>query len=389
MNASKPGVDGHGIQNIERLKATPINSELLKIAWERQKVYSRNASASQTRFYTLRRLISVLNVATIFLSIIHTEVSDFEQTTGDLLILLPILISGLLAFAVKYDRGNNWLLLRGNAEALKTEIYYYLTGVGEYSKRRDEVLAHKIKLISERLKGSTVHQGSLRPFEEEVWERGLLSRLNRAICGTVGDRYGALRRALLGGSATSGSYKPVENLLPAAYIPHRLEAQFNWYRQKSRQFDRELQVFQAFIYTFGGLGTLLAALGEQAWVATTTAMAGALINYLEFKRVESTLVGYNQTADALYDIRTWWKSLTAKQQGNWKNFELLVQGTEETIRSEHTSWLHDMQDKLAQIYGQTDLDDGPLDENGEDNKAEGQDEAGGDRSASQPLTPSP
>ncbi len=357
------GRSASAIRSLSQLQATPTNTRLLKIAWERQRVYSSNASASQKRFYTFRRLISWLSVTAIFLAIIHTEIPRFEEVTGDLLILLPILVSGLLAFAVKYDRGNNWLLLRGNAEALKTEIYYYLTGVGHYGRRRDEVLAHRIKLISERLKGSSVHQGSLRPFEEEVRNYGLLGNLAQAIRRTVSDRYGTLRQALLG-PLFPDSGKPIENLLPADYIPHRLEAQFNWYRYKSRQFDRQLQLFQSFVYVFGGLGTLLAAFGQQAWVATTTAVAGALLNYLEFKRVESTLVGYNQTADALYDIRTWWTSLSAGQQKQWRNFELLVQGTEETIRSEHTSWLHDMQDKLAQIYGQTDFE-GSQSEDGE------------------------
>ncbi|HEY9734669.1 MAG TPA: hypothetical protein V6D06_00250, partial [Trichocoleus sp.] len=72
----------------------------------------------------------------------------------------------------------------------------------------------------------------------------------------------------------------------------------------------------------------------------------------EFKRVEATLVGYNQAADALYDVRAWWLSLTPQEQGNPENVTLLVKSTEETIRSEHLSWLQDMQDKLAQLYGQ-------------------------------------
>ncbi|MGF1571412.1 MAG: hypothetical protein ACFCVD_25600, partial [Nodosilinea sp.] len=33
------------------------------------------------------------------------------------------------------------------------------------------------------------------------------------------------------------------------------------------------------------------------------------------------------------------------------NFEKLVVSTEETIRSEHGSWLQDMQDRLADLYG--------------------------------------
>lgn len=354
MTSSESETDQVPIRSLNRLRATPVNDSLLKSAWERQRVYSRNATAAQARFFGFRRCISWLNVTIIFLSIIYSEVPEFEESTGRVLIVLPILVSGLLAYAVKYDRGNNWLLLRGNAEAMKTEIFYYLTEVGEYSRRRDEVLAYRLKLISERLKGSAVHQAALSPFEEEKWIQGVLGRLVQTIRRTVNHYYCKICDKVVGHHMSVESFKPQQNLLPEQYVSSRLEAQFDWYRRKSRQLSRQLQIFQSFVYLFGGLGTLLAALGYQAWVATTTAVTGAIVNYLEFKRVESTLVGYNQTADTLYDIRTWWISLPTAEQQRWKNFELLVKGTEETIRSEHTSWLHDMQDKLAQIYGQTD-----------------------------------
>ncbi|MFZ4677841.1 MAG: SLATT domain-containing protein [Nodosilinea sp.] len=103
------------------------------------------------------------------------------------------------------------------------------------------------------------------------------------------------------------------------------------------------------VYAFGGIGTLLAAIGFQSWVAVTATLAAALVNYLEYRRVEATLMGYNQAADTLYDIRTWWLSLPEADKANFKNFEKLVVNTEETIRSEHNSWLQDMQDRLANL----------------------------------------
>ena len=78
---------------------------------------------------------------------------------------------------------------------------------------------------------------------------------------------------------------------PSKYLTHRLEDQFEWYRQKCKQLDRQLQRLQTEVYLLGGTGTLLAAIQRQSWVAVTTALTGALINYLEFKRVETTLVG--------------------------------------------------------------------------------------------------
>lgn len=105
---------------------------------------------------------------------------------------------------------------------------------------------------------------------------------------------------------------------------------------------------------FGGLGTFVAALDNyRGWVAVTTAVGDAFTNYLEFKRVEVSLVGYNQAADTLYDIRAWWFSLTEAEQGEKSNFSKLVSSCESVIHSENASWLQDMQDSLAQLYGQS------------------------------------
>ncbi|MFG6098317.1 DUF4231 domain-containing protein [Leptothoe sp. ISB3NOV94-8A] len=163
--------------------------KLLDFAWNRHKVYSKNASRYRARFAFLRNLLLVLSVVVVALSVIDASLTKLQLTKIDsinhlqkpflsgihilqptlqhCLIILPITISALLAFAVKFDRGNNWLLLRGSAEVLKSEIYCYRTRIREYKENRNEILAHKTKLVSERLKGSAVHQAALNPDEEE------------------------------------------------------------------------------------------------------------------------------------------------------------------------------------------------------------------------------
>lgn len=381
------------------------NRTLLNSVWTRQTVYSDNATRAQKRFLRIRFWRIVLNISVIFLAIFHAESkritaqiqehiasgtlasSDYDwldrawrwafapatletavkhplwqsgtQVTGFLLILLPIVITALLSYAVKFDRGMNWLLLRGNAETLKMEIFYYRTRVGEYQTNRDTVLARKLKLISERIKGSTVHQAALSPYEGQsasgMKKAGLFSLVFGWIRRKSGQLFCAIRDFLWGTpNAPSANSKDdkYSDLNPAKYLEIRLNTQFDWYRKKALVYDRQLQIYQSCIYISGGIGTLLAALGFQSWVAIATAFIGAFTTYLEFKRVEATLVGYNQAADALYDVRAWWLSLTPQEQGNPENVTLLVKSTEETIRSEHLSWLQDMQDKLAQLYGQ-------------------------------------
>jgi hypothetical protein len=378
---------------------------LLKSAWEKHDVLDRNASHTQRRFFFLRRLFAYLSVLVVLLAVVQpmimnqvilnaatsvggesADLKELHDTLSGLalvslwqryphlalanflLILLPVLTTGLRAFAVKFDRGNSWVLLRGSAEAIKMEIFYYRTGVKPYDLQRQQVLAAKLQMISERVKGSAVHQTAFNPYEGESPKRLemglvflLLSRpllwLNH-LCQKLWEflfkwkEVPATPTAQLSPAATEELMYQCRyaDLTAAAYIQFRLEDQFDWYRYKAKGYSRQHQVFQTGVYIFGGVGTLMAATGLQNWVAVTAAIAASLVNFLEYRRIEVTLVGYNQAADALYDIRTWWYSLSETEKADPKNFEKLVVNTEESIRSEHSSWLQDMQDRLANLY---------------------------------------
>jgi hypothetical protein len=356
---------------------------LLDSAWERHRVYSHNATKAQERFLAVERLITLLALLVVVLAVAHPvvlnriAVADPAELTNQLplsllfspkqhvglgllnllLIILPITITALRAFAVKFSRGNSWVILRGNAEALKMEIFYYRTRVKQYQSDRNTELAEKIQQISQRLKGSVVHQRALFPYENQrptrlrlgavFWVASRLLSWGERLAHSVWEFFFAIKEEADG---LPRDPDRTSDLDPESYIKYRLEDQFDWYRRKARSYDRQHQLLQTSVYMFGGFGTLLAAIGFQSWVAVTASLVAALINYLEYRRVEVTLMGYNQSADALYDIRTWWYSLSAADRTNFNNFEKLVVNTEETIRSEHNSWLQDMQDRLADLY---------------------------------------
>lgn len=365
-------------------KGNAASQSLLNSAWERHRVYSQNATKSQERFLAVERLITLLALLVVVLAVVHPVVlRQMAASEGPvdlnnqlplslifgppqhvglgvlnlLLIIIPITMTALRAFAVKFSRGNSWVILRGNAEALKMEIFYYRTQVKQYQSDRNTQLAEKIQQISQRLKGSVVHQRALFPYENQrpthlrlgvvFWAVSRLWNWGQQLTHYVWEFFFAVNEA-----ADSLPKEPdrTSDLDPENYIKYRLDDQFDWYRRKARSYDRQHQLLQTSVYIFGGFGTLLAAIGFQSWVAVTATLAAALVNYLEYRRVEVTLMGYNQSADALYDIRTWWYSLSAAEQASFNNFEKLVVNTEETIRSEHNSWLQDMQDRLADLY---------------------------------------
>jgi len=324
---------------------SPPPSATLKQAWERQRTYSKNAQAAQRRFFSLRVGILVLSVLATFLAVTNSMLEKIsvapqivEEVIHVFLLLVPIILSVLVAGAVKFDKGNNWILLRGSAELLKKEIYCYRAQVGNYADRdsRDIKLANKLKLISQRLKGTPIHQSSLNPYEGEVTQETPSSK--------------------------SKSKKPLENLAnkdkddkfsdltPEKYLVWRLEEQFQWYRKHARQLDKQLHYFQWGVYLLGGAGTFIVAVGQEIWVTFSTAIAAAFSGFLELKRVEATLIAYNQAADDLYDISTWWQALS--NQEKLDNFELLVMSTETTIQSENAGWVQEMNDALMELYSE-------------------------------------
>ncbi|MEL6230227.1 MAG: DUF4231 domain-containing protein [Cyanobacteria bacterium J06627_3] len=363
---------------------TAPDNKLLKAAWQRQQAYSKNASRHQRRFLLLRSLLATLSVLVVILAVVEGDDlnSPWDAIIGHTLLVLPITITALLAFSVRFDRGQNWVLLRGRAESLKTEIYYYRTCVKPYeSKARDALLSKRIQYISEGIKGSPVHQGALSPYEHEVTPDGQENRpkLRMGIVIFVGSvilKEGAKLMGLLwdflfkfkedkSSPQTEEEKNRCSDLTnPEHYLQFRLVTQFEWYRKQAKKLAQQLQIFQTSVYIFGGVGTLLAAFEiSRSWVAVTTALVGAFTNYLEVKRIEASLIGYNQAADTLYDIRAWWYSLAAEERydpktkrPDQKQFRRLVDSCEGTIRSETTSWLQDMQDRLAQLYGIDDSD---------------------------------
>jgi hypothetical protein len=99
----------------------------------------------------------------------------------------------------------------------------------------------------------------------------------------------------------------------------------------------------------GGVGTFLAAIGFQLWVAFTTALATAFTTYLQYRQTENTLTQYNQTATNLQNVKGWWVALSAEDQADPKKIQKLVETTEDVLASEQTGWVQQMQDALAKL----------------------------------------
>jgi SLOG in TRPM, prokaryote/SMODS and SLOG-associating 2TM effector domain 1/Protein of unknown function (DUF4231) len=302
-------------------------------AWRQQMLLSRAAGQHQTSFRNQQLLILALGVVATLLVVIQAFLGEWLASrplvAGALhlvIVLVPIVVIALVAGAARWRPGGRWVLLRGTSEALKGEIYRYRTRTGPYSRERTRRTTREVKLAE-----------------------------------AVGTAMGALMRTdvnlvALGDADGSEPPKPsssgddrVSPLGPDQYIRFRIDSQIAWYRGKVRERERQVRWLRWGTIAFGALGTFLAAVGAELWVAVTVAVAGAATTYLEAMQLETTIMLYNQAATDLEAIRGWWTALPPDEQLRSRNVDRLVDRAERIARAEHAGWVQEMQDAMTRL----------------------------------------
>src|SRR5262249_17130373 len=227
----------------------------------------------------------------------------------------------------KFRPANKWILLRGSAEAIKREIYRYRSRTGDYGKdhlttnSRDDVFHERLEPVSRRLMQTDVNHSALKPYKGPVPPNEV-------------------------GQQNDDGFS---FLTPERYIELRLEDQLKYYSNKTPKLEKQINQMQVAILVAGGVGTLLAAVHAELWVALTTALATALTTWLASHQLDETLVRYNQSATDLANVRDWWTKLSPAAKPNAKNIHQLLEVTEKVLESELSGWVQRMENALAQL----------------------------------------
>jgi hypothetical protein len=337
-------LDG-SLQKLERLLRQNQDASL-RLAWERFARYDENANRQQKSFKKIQNWILRLGVLAALLALSQSQIKlllpdpnpnpNFWQSLAESLyypiVVVPILVTLLVAAANRFKAGNKWVLLRGGAEAVKGVIYRYRAGVPLVEEEEPDSpdsrrvqLAHQVEVISRRLMQTEVNLSALRPYD------------------------GPLPPQMHGAAAQDDGFSP---LTPKRYVTIRLGDQLNYYRGKTNQLERQLKKLSWLIYIFGGLGTFLAAVGLELWVALTTTLVGTFTTFLEYQQIENTLMKYNQTATDLANLQAWWTALPPQDQAEPVNRQRLVTQTETILQTELTGWVQRMEDALASLRAQ-------------------------------------
>jgi hypothetical protein len=311
--------------------ADPIRQEAaagvtLGDAWQRFATLDANANRRQRAFRRMQALILVLGLAAAALAVTHEQLpaggSGLRPGFRYLVLVIPIVLSVIVAGGNLFKPGSKWLLMRAAAEAIKREIFRYRTRAGAYRRAdREQRLAQQIEQITNRLAQTEVNTTALRPYEGRI----------------PPDMYCA------------GTDDGLSILSANEYVATRIADQTRYYERTLVRLHRALVGWQIAVLALGGLGTLLAALGGTVWVAVTTAAVSAITTYLGYRQIEMTITTYNQVRTDLANVMGWWRALPAPAKADPANVDTLVDHAEKVLELELAGWVQKMQDALAEL----------------------------------------
>jgi hypothetical protein len=320
--------------------------ETLAEAWAQQKLVSSAARRQRGDFQIGQSVLLVLGLFVTYLVIAKTvlEAAGIIDTDSPLasalhfvILLVPISVATLAAAASRMRPAGRWILLRGTSEGLKREIFRYRARAGIYSHAQTRKTPREVKLA--QAVGSAM--GSLMRTDVNVLalDSGSPARRQPEPEDVAG--------------RTASPKMPVDNplapLTPSGYVRHRIDAQIEWYRRKIADLERQARWLRWLAIGFGGMGTLLAAIRYEIWVAVTTSLVGIYTTLLEAWQLETSVTLYNQASTDLIAIRAWWFALPPTDQDRQEYIDRLVDKSEQIMRAEHVGWVQDMQDAMTQL----------------------------------------
>ncbi|HEY9604812.1 MAG TPA: tetratricopeptide repeat-containing protein [Allocoleopsis sp.] len=322
---------------IESLEKT--QSPALETAWQRHAQLATNAQATSKQYLRLRGGAIALSVVATLLAIV-TAGSDSDIMTSMMgqvlrasLILVPIISSIVLVFASRLQQGQDWRVLEAGAEEIRKEIYLYRTLL-QRQANRDRWLSDRVIAIQRQVMEKVGGNLALQPYT-----------------GTIPPaRFDDNRDRDPGFS----------DLLADDYLRYRLEAELRGYTQELAGLQTTRTRLQIGIFAFAGVSAFLPAFAASlnVWVALTTALAVALMLWLEVSRLDSTTNDYNQLILELTIIRDRWQSLSEDERTG-EEFVKLVLATEKVLWSQHhqivtqmRQAVHDLQERTSDLLAQ-------------------------------------
>ena len=299
---------------------------LLKEAWGRFATFDELAVRLRRMFTRFQASILVLGVIATLLGLIENQVK--EPWLHWVVVVVPLLVSVLIAVASRRTVGQRWVMLRAAAEAVKAAIYRYrtlgITAAEEPARAaavRRQQLASQLEVIETRLMHTEASSGPLTPYQGSLPPR----------------MYGAARDD--DGLSPLGANR---------YIQIRVADQLSYFHRRIRTLNKRRNILQFLAVASGATGAILAAANLEAWIGLTAGASAAALAYLGYLQVDNTIVTYNQTASRLAALERGWRVLSPAQQDDVA-VQRLVADCESTLATELSGWVQQMNDTLKDL----------------------------------------
>jgi predicted secreted Zn-dependent protease len=299
---------------------TPI----LEIAWTRFAQLDAISSRRSKKHLSMRRLIALLGVlATLFAILSQSLPMETAGIVGliirGLLIILPILASGIAAFtSTEYSNGD-WLISRAGAEEILKEIYSYRTILQDSPDRRMWLEKRLVEI------------------QRSVY-RGMNGELTmEAYTGQLPPHYNPENPNSDGG---------FNDITGDEYFRYRLEQQLSWHENKvvTRKYERRR--LRTLILIAGGAGVIMAVV-LPIWVALTASLTAALIGWQELRSLDVVIRNYSKVRMELGIIRDHWKNLQEEEKTQSEFFNM-VRSAEDILWSQNVEYIKAMQEALKE-----------------------------------------
>jgi hypothetical protein len=297
----------------------------LKAAWRRFATYDHLAKGSRKGYERIQATILILGILATFLALLQSSVGS--PVLHWVVVAVPIVGSVVVAIANRRSAGRRWVLLRGAAESLKSEIYRYRAGAAPYDGQdRAGKLATRIDAVVDALMHTDASSGPLSPYA------------------------GPMPPTMDLANADDG----MSPLTPESYLRARLASQLNYYHGRIRNLDRRRGHLQVIAISAGGAGAILAAAGAEPWIGLTSTIAAAGFSYLGLMQIDSTVVAYNQAGGRLEMLRDRWNAVPDESH-TAAEFGELVQRSEDVLTTELGGWVEQMNESIRKQHeGQLD-----------------------------------
>lgn len=313
-------------------------NSVLDWAWNRFALYESNSDQLKKNFSRFQIWILVLGALTTLLALSQAQLgmlgwisegSRWHKVFQYTIVAFPVIVSVLIAASNRFKPGGKYVLLRSAAEGIKREIFSYRVRAaypgsrleGSEEQSNDEILVAKVNQLSAHLMQTEVNSEGLAEYT-----------------GTVPPQY-----------STAQGDDGFGPLTIEDYMKFRLTDQANYYLTKTRKLSKKQNKLYWAIIIFGGLGTLLAAVGLELWVAMTASLVGVYTTYMEYQQIDNTIVLQNQTMASLSEIRSGWEVLPADAKTKPERILGLVDKSENVLMAEHSKWLQQMEDAMASL----------------------------------------